>query len=270
LFKQAGAWITVASPDVNNPVSPFFRASQVPDTGTMLVTNGLNKQWCGALVKNKRTVPILNGAMLPYIAFHLKVRLPGITWRNLARLETDLKVCTQSRPNASTPIQNVANFSTQWNGDTGNWQIDPTNHWVDVAGANTPQLDPDVWHILDLRFWMDPTALLWSVLSIQWDDTLFQVPASQQKCAFMTTNWEATANLQCQNEGFNAGSVEVEYDEGVLAWSDAPIGSIPQPGAPPAGIDTFFEFDGSAGADDPVWFRKLVGDCEMAGQSEGK
>lgn len=227
LFKRAGDWTTVASPDVNNPVSPFFAASQVPDTGTMLVTNGLDKPWCGALVKNKRTIPIVNGTMLNYIAFHQKVRFPSITWRNVARFETDLKVCTKTRPDPNTAIKNVANFSTQWNADTGCWQIDPKNSWENIAGAVTPQLTPDVWHTMDLRFWMDPAALIWSVLSIQWDDQLMTVPADQQKNPFLVTNWEQTANLQLQNEGFKPGSIEIEYDDGILAWSDAEIGPLP-------------------------------------------
>lgn len=250
LFKNAANWVTVSGPDVNNPPSVFYMSSQVPD-GTMLVTNGLDKNWGGALVKYGRTVPILNGVMLPYIAFHLKVLLPGITVHNLGRLETDLKVCTQSRPDPNTKIKNIADFSTQWNGDAGNWQIDAAGgSWIDVPGAITPELIPDMWHSLDYRFWMDPAAKVFSVLSIQWDGQKFAIPANLQNVPFLSSNWEETANLQLQTEGFHPGSVEVQYDEGVLAWSDQAIGDLPQGLQKPEGIDTFLVFEARSDADD--------------------
>lgn len=225
LFRNAGDWTTVASPDVNNPVSPFFRAS--PSPCGMLVTNGLDRPWCGALVKNKRTIPVLNGVMLRFVCFHLLVRFPSITAANLARFETDLKACTKSRPDANTKIPNVANWSTQWNRDTKHWQIDPRGKWEDIEHAFTEDLTPDVCHLYELRGSMDLAALTWSVLSIRWDEEIYTVPSHQQNCPFLVTNWEQSANLQLQNEGYNAGSVEVQYDEGILAWSDQPIAEIP-------------------------------------------
>jgi hypothetical protein len=227
LFKAASAWVPNYSPDVNDPPSKVFVASQT-DSGSMLVENGLDQPYAGALVSLTGPVYTLNGKLLRYSAWHYKFRFIPETFKNLARFENDCKVCVKSRPNSSTKIRNVANYSTQWNVDTGAFQIDhDPPGWLDSGYVPSPAVTtPGDWHTMDFRFSFDDVALTFSIESVKWDDELYVMPAQHRNIPMSLTNWEACRKLQLQNEGFHAGTVLVEYDDGVMAWSDQPIGSV--------------------------------------------
>lgn len=227
VFAKSGDWISNKSDSINKPQADYFEASETSD-GTMMVTNGSLKAWGGALVSRKRGVPAANGKKLNWLVFRLKFKFPKATGENTARLETDLKVCCKSRPNASTYIRNVSNFSMQWNADTGQFQIDKDPpQWTD-SGFIVTSIEPDVWHTLEMRYWFDEVNLVFSYLSIQYDDQLYMIPESLQKVAMTSTNWEEVASLQLQTEVYAARStVEVGYIEGTLCWSDQRIAMIP-------------------------------------------
>lgn len=226
LFVDPSSWISNKSDSINKPQSAFFEASQTPNS--MLVTNGLIEAWAGALVSNTRQPLVaVNGKLMNWLAFRLQFMIPENTFDNLARLETDLKVCVKTRPDANTKIRNVANFSSQWNADTGQFQIDKDP----PAWTNTGfvvDLQPSYWHTLEYRYWFDETNLVFSVLSIQLDDQLYMIPDSLQNVPMSLTNWEKTRKLQLQTEGYQPkSSVLVQYMNGELAWSTERITQIP-------------------------------------------
>jgi hypothetical protein len=231
VFKTSTDWISNKSDSINKPQSAFFEASATP-TGPMMVTNGLLEAWGGALVSRKRTPLPENsaGQQLNWLAYRLKFRLPASTVDNLARHETDWKVCFKTRPNSQTKIRNVANFSVQWNGDTGQMQcdLDPPA-WVDTGFIITrQQMTPDVWHTLEFRMKFDEKAMTFEIWSMQFDDQLFMLPDKFRGVPASNTNWEEVSSLQLQTEGYNEKStVLVEYDEGMTCWSDERITRIP-------------------------------------------
>lgn len=229
---NAPDWISNKSDSINKPQADYFEASAQSEEGDMLVTNGSTQAWGGALVSRKRPVPSSNGKLLNWLAFSLEVRLPKSTVGNVARLETDWKVCTKTRPNSTTKIRNVCNYSTQWNADTGMWQIDlDPPAWVD-SGFVVPTLTPDVWHKLEYRHTFDEAAQTFSILSIQWDSQIYMMPASLQTVPMSLTNWEQVSSGQLQSEVYAPKSTAlVEYRNGVFAWSDERITQIPPPSA---------------------------------------
>jgi hypothetical protein len=230
LFANSADWISNKSDSINKPPSDYFEASMTP-AGPMLVSNGSLQPWGGALVSRKRGIPSNNGKLLNWLAYRLRFRFPASTAKNVARHELDWKICVKTRPNANTKIRNVANFSTQWNADTGQFQIDlDPPAWVDT-GFIVPEITPDVWHTLEYRFVFDDVALTFSVLSIQYDDQLYMIPENLQDVPMQNTNWEEVASAQNQNEVYDAKSTTtIEYCDGVLAWSDQRITMIPPEG----------------------------------------
>ena len=88
LFVNSDDWISNSGPTINDPPSKYFEASMVPEA--MLITNGLDKAWGGALVSNTIQPPVdSTGKLMNWISFRLKFRLPRATAKNCARLETD-------------------------------------------------------------------------------------------------------------------------------------------------------------------------------------
>lgn len=228
LFDSASDWKSNKGDSINKPPSDYFEASDTAP-GPMLTTNGSTQAWGGALVSRKRGVPQANGKKLNWLAWRLEFKLPGSTVQNVARLETDWKVCFKTRPSADTKIRNVANFSTQWNADTGQMQIDlDPPAWVD-SGFIVPEITPDTWHTLEFRFWFDEAAAKFSVLSIQYDEWLYVIPENLQNVPAQLTNWEEVSSQQLQDEVYEAKStVLVEYRNGIVCWSDQRITMIPQ------------------------------------------
>lgn len=227
LFANPADWISNKSDSINKPQSAFFEASAAP--GSMLVTNGLIEPWGGALVSSTAQPPVNSaGKLMNWIIWRFWFRFPGSTADNWARLESDLKVCVKSRPNSNTYIRNVANFSQQINRDTMQVQIDKDPPaWVNT-GFIVDDLEPDVWHLMENRYTFDDTSLTFSYLSVQIDDQLFTIDPSFRNVPMTSTNWEKCRKLQLQNCGYAAkSSVLVEYRDGELAWSDAPLSQIP-------------------------------------------
>jgi hypothetical protein len=225
LFKVAGNWNTNLSPDVNSPPSLQFLATQ-QNSGSMLVHNHLSLPWAGGLVSYHRPLPKLNGTLLPYQAWHIRFRFNPDTYDNLARHEMDNKTCFKTRPNPQTKIRNVANWSTQWNRDTGQIQIDQDpaawkdTGWIPADSVTTP----GDWHTFDWRMHFDPVGLTFTIDSMKWDDDLWiNTQPAFQNIPAQESNWEEVVSYQLQNEGYLQGTVMVEYDEGVGAHSDEPI-----------------------------------------------
>jgi hypothetical protein len=231
LFQNPGAdWKSNKGPTINDPPSDFFEAAATPETNTMMVTNGSTPAWGGALVSRKRGVPASNGKKLNWLAYRFQFRFDAKTGSNVARHETDLKICIKTRPNSQTKIRNVCNFSVQWNPDAagGQYQIDlDPPGWVNT-GFVVEEITPDVWHTQEFRFTFDDAANTFSVLSIQLDDQLFTIPANLQNVPMQLTNWEEVSSEQMQNEVYAAKSTTlIEYRDGVLCWSDERITMIP-------------------------------------------
>jgi hypothetical protein len=221
LFKQSSNWISQIGANINSVPSDAFNAANLPD-GTEIVTNALSKKMAGGLVVNKRPIPKIAGVSLNYVGLDLKVKFPALTLFNIARHEIDLKLCVQSAPDENTPIPNTADWSTQMNFSTGTWQIDTTTPWAET-GIKFGTVVPDTWHALSYRFWHDPVAKIYSVLSIAWDGIVSLIPATMQKIPYLKSNWDEVAAFQVQNEGWNPGVTLVLYDAGVLTYSDQPF-----------------------------------------------
>jgi len=228
LFKDATSWKSNSSDTINKPQSLLFVATQTA-TGSLLVQNALDKKYGGALVSKTGKYPVNPydpTQLLPYSAWHFRFRFVPETYDNLARFENDLKGCIKTRPNAQTPIPNVANWSTQWNRETNSFQIDhDPPAWVDSGYYPSAKVTtPDEWHSIDFRFFVDVNALTFSIESIRWDDDFYVMPEEHRHIPLQQTNWEQCAKYQLQNEGLAPGTVLIEYDDGIAAWSDQPIG----------------------------------------------
>jgi hypothetical protein len=227
LQANAQEWKSNTSTDVNDPGSDYFGAMQGATPNTLVVTNayGGTRDYAGGLVSNKRKLPKQqDGSLYQYVAMRIGWEWGANVYRQIARHELDCKVCFKTRPNANTKIRNVANFSTQWNRDTGQWQIDKDPpKWID-SGMIVEDIAPDVHHVADFRFWYDPDAAIFSVLSIQLDADCYAIPEELQNVAAQETNWEEIASCQLQNEMYHPGSTLIEYDEVRLGWSTEPIG----------------------------------------------
>lgn len=229
LFAAADQWISNKGDNINKPPSEYFEASNIE--GAMLITNGLGAAWGGGLVSRKRPLPKQDGKLLRHLAFRIEFRFPKMTAKNIARHEVDWKVCVKTRPDANTKIRNVANFSTQWSRDSGQFQIDlDPPAWTDT-GFVVEEIEPDVWHTQEYRFKFDENARVFTVVSIQYDDQLYMIPARFENVPMQETNWEEISSHQLQNEGYQArSSTLIEYRNGVVAWSDERIAMIPAEG----------------------------------------
>jgi hypothetical protein len=231
LFTDAANWTGQVGLDINNPPSVMFRADDTPTAGTIQVTNAVDKNWGGGLIHNKiKPVPRHDdGTFYQHVAWQLEFMMPGATYHNLARHELDIKCCIKSRPDPNTKIQNVCDWSTQWNRDSGQFQIDNAEgRWTNTGFVVSPEdYTPDIWHLQSYRFWFDPSAGVCSVLSIRYDDRLFLVPASLRRIPLLQTNWEEVVALQIQNEAFTPGSTLIQYRNGILLWSDEAISTDP-------------------------------------------
>jgi hypothetical protein len=222
LFKPAIAWVPVSGIDINDPPSAVFLGTQTP-TNSMLVHNGLDVPWGGALLSLTRPLPVLDGELLRYSAWRFRFRFIPETYDNLARFENDKKTCIKSRPNAETKIRNVCNYSTQLNFDTGEIEIDhDPPAWLG-SGFFPRHTEPDIWHALDYRFSFDPEPLTFSIDSIQWDDELYVMPEEHRNIPMSETNWEECDKYQIQNEGYEPGTVLIEFDDGLGVYSNEPI-----------------------------------------------
>jgi hypothetical protein len=225
LFDHHGDWKTVLGNDVNDPPSILFMSSAHPD-GSMLVTNALDKDWGGGLVSLKLPVPRQpDGTFYVYGALQLQFLFPGAVWHNFARHEIDLKTCIKGSPDPNTQIPNICDWSTQWNRDTGQFQIDKAGGgWIDSGFIVPPdEMTPDEWHEQSYRFWFDPDRGIFSVLSIRFDDRRYEIPEELQNVPLLASNWSEISAYQIQNEGFKPGSTLVQYRNGFAAWSNEPI-----------------------------------------------
>ena len=231
LQRDVSQWKSNSGPDINDPPSDSFVAEAVPD-GSMIITNRYagTEDFAGALVSNTTDPPTYNGALMQYVAMRIRFLIPAASAENWARLEHDLKICVKTRPpkppggGENPKIRNVGNCSTQINRDTMEVDIDlDPPGWVG-SGYFVTEPAPDVWHEFDYRFWFDPEALVFSVLSLQLDDDEpYMVPAELQNVAMSLTNWEACRKIQLQNEMYKPGVVQIQYGRVDLAWSTAPI-----------------------------------------------
>jgi hypothetical protein len=226
-------WQSNTSLDVNNPPSDSFTATLLPDS-SLLVTNTGSADFAGGLVSNKRPLPSHNGQLLPYVGMRYRFIWDKATYDNLARHELDLKACLKTRPASDQKIYNVADWSTQWNRDTGQFQIDyqpddPNDIplWIDT-GYVVQEIEPDVWHTLDYRMTFDYSNTVYSVLSIQLDNnTPYLIPEELQNVPLTLTNWEEIASVQLQNEMYKPGITQIQYSQVATLWSDTPIKQLP-------------------------------------------
>ena len=111
----------------------------------------------------------------------------------------------------------MANFSSQLNFSTGQWQIDGNPPgWLNTGFK--PIIAPDVWFPISFRYFIDFPNSKFSFLSTTWGAQEFTVPATMQGVPFQITNWQPVSALQIQMEVLNPGSVSTLYQD--LAVSD--------------------------------------------------
>lgn len=213
-------WKTEIGSNINPVDSLAFIASNLPD-GRLKVTNAGDKEYAGGLVANKRPVPKVPGHPLPWAELSMWLTVPSSAIYNLARLETDLKLATPAAPNPQTQIVNIYEGSTQWNAETGTFQINTQgSNWTDI-GMGMKDIEPDVEHFFAVRYYFDHSQLTYSVHFIQWDQQRFTVPENLRHNPCQKSNWEEVAAVQLQNEIYQQGSCEIMYRGITLRWSDA-------------------------------------------------
>jgi hypothetical protein len=232
LQLQISEWKSNKSVGINDPPSVYYEAQEGPDE-TMTVVNAADKKFGGALVSNKRPLPKWDGkTVLQYVSMYIRFKWPAEVYWNIARHELDLKACIKTRKDPDIPERNVMDGSTQWNRDTGQFQIDyqpdPTDEnpdpiplWTDT-GYVVKDIAPDVWHDLYMNYWFNKEV--YSVLSIQLDDNPpYMIPEQLQNVILTNSNWEEVSSVQIQNEVYEPGHNLIHYGKVLLAWSDGPI-----------------------------------------------
>jgi hypothetical protein len=235
LYAVAGNWVTTSGPDINDPASLLFVATQ-SGPSSMLVHNALAQPRAGevggALVAYQRPLPRLNGELLRYQAWYFEFRFIKETYDNNARFENDNKTCFLSRPNPTTYIRNIANGSTQYNFDSGEMQADQDPPgWKNIGWRPAPGvMAADVWHVFNHRQHFDEAAETFQIDSLAIDDDgwINQDP-SWQNIPAQSSNWETVVAMQHQNAGYNEGTVLIEFRNGIMGHSDEPIGPGPLP-----------------------------------------
>jgi hypothetical protein len=215
---EKGTWVVQTGASVNPIPSSAFIPTLLP-SGALKVTNVSTSAFGGALVTNKRPVPSIPGIFLPYLGLDLQVYVSSFDLPVLGRLEIDVKVVSQSAPNASTQIPNVFNFSSQLNLSTGSWQIDTSPPgWIDTGFK--PTLAPDTWTPISFRYFIDVPNNKFSMLSTTWGATEFSVPSNLQELPSQTSNWSSVAAIQLQTETLVPGGLNTLYKNIQLTWSD--------------------------------------------------
>ena len=212
-------WLMQTGPNINPVPADAFIASLLP-SGALKVTNVSSKPLGGALVTCKRPVaPAPASGPLPYMGLDMMVLISSYDLPNLARWELDLKVCLLPAPNANMLIPNVANFSSQLNFSTGQWQIDGNPPgWLNTGFK--PIIEPDVWFPISFRYFIDFPNSKFSFLSTTWGTQEFTVPSTMQGVPFQVTNWQPVSALQIQMEVLNPGSVSTLYQDLAVSYSD--------------------------------------------------
>jgi hypothetical protein len=229
----ANGWKSNKGKDINDPESDIFKMEDASN-GNVIVTNTGREKFCGALVSStKMELPKDSaGKLLQYVTMHVRFKYPYEVYKNLARHELDHKVCYKTRPpkppgsNENPKIRNVSNFSTQWNRDTGQFQIDlDPPGWVD-SGYVVEDIAPEVWHDYWAACWygIDDADPRFSVLALKLDNNdPYLIPPEKQNVAQTLTNWELCSKGQIQNEFYEPGCTTIQYARFDFLWSDVPL-----------------------------------------------
>jgi hypothetical protein len=216
-------WTLETGPNINPIPADSFVGTHMGDS-SYRITNVSSKAYGGALLTNKRQVPMLQGSTMNqvfYAGLDLEFLISSADLPFLWAHETDVKACVQGAPNSSTKIPNVFNWSAQVNmGKGGMFQIDAIPGkpgWVDT-GIKVPPV-PDVWNRLRIRYKADVAAALFSVLSVNG----MGIDPGQQNMPLQVTNWQPVAAVQLQNEVAMPGVVNISYRNIALLYSPDPF-----------------------------------------------
>jgi len=132
-------WTLETGPNINPIPADSFVGTHMGDS-SYRITNVSSKAYGGALLTNKRQVPMLQGSTMNqvfYAGLDLEFLISSADLPFLWAHETDVKACVQGAPNSSTKIPNVFNWSAQVNmGKGGMFQIDAIPGkpgWVDTG-----------------------------------------------------------------------------------------------------------------------------------------
>lgn len=212
-------WLMQTGPNVNPIPADAYIASLLP-SGALKVTNVSSKAFGGALVTCKRPLPAVPGIPLPFVGLDMMAYISSFDLPNLARWELDWKGCYIGAPNATTPIPNVPNLSSQLNFSTGQWEIDGNPPgWLPTGFK--PTIKPDVWFPISFRYFIDFPNSKFSFLSTTWGMQEFTVPGNMQGVPFQVTNWQPVSAVQIQMEVLNPGSVSTLYQDLAISYSDS-------------------------------------------------
>lgn len=222
-LDQRTDWQLETGANVNPVPSDSYIGVHLPDN-TFRITNSSSQKWGGALLTNKRTVPIISGSTMEqvtYVGMDLEFYIDPNDFGWLYAHETDLKSCVQGAPDPTTKIPNVYNLSGQCNVNRGGMmQIDGIagkTGWTDTGIIIMPTAG--VWNRLQWRYKMDIANKLFSVLSINGNN----IDPSQQNLPLQVTNWKPVAAVQLQNEVSQPGVLNIQYRHLFLLYSDQPI-----------------------------------------------
>jgi len=219
-LDQRSDWQLVNTPDVNPIPSDSFVGVHLDD-GTYRISNAASR-FGGALLAQKRQMPMITGSTMDkvtYVGMDMEFYIEDGDFAWLWAHETDLKICVETAPNASTKIPNIADFSGQVNmGRGGMVQIDAPGQakWVDTGIKLPPSPG---WNLLQWRYKIDFAAATFSVLSVNGQE----IDPGMQNCPFLASNWRKVAALQLQNELSKPGVLNIKYHRIHLLYSPDPI-----------------------------------------------
>jgi hypothetical protein len=216
---QNQTWGTNISAGVNSVLAEGFRAMNTP-SGALKVSN-VGPEMGGGLVSCHRPYyGMLGTTPTPYIQVQADRYFADYELPNVGRDEFDLKCVFKS--GSAAPCANTANFSTQWNRSSGQWQLDPTGKiWVDTGFK--PTTEANAWFTTKYNFKLDVAKGAWGVLSVDWDNQHFDAPAQFQNLPLIVSNWGISSSLQAQTEVMLAGAVTVLYHHISITSSDQPF-----------------------------------------------
>ena len=204
-------WKSNIGPSINPIPSTAFTATLDQAAQVLEVDNQADKAMAGGLVSEQ--IPFILTAPR-YFGMDVVFWLTPSNLARFARGENDLKV--------TFPGGAQANFSTEWNKTTGNWQLDPTGKkWVDTGYTVTPIAGRNKW-----QFRGSFDGKVWSVTQLYFNRDIrgpFTPDSRFQNIPAIQTNWAAGLHPQLQTECEVIGYLREEYEVVRVFESDNPI-----------------------------------------------
>lgn len=218
---DASLWHKKLGPDINDPASADYLFAQNPDGALQVINEGLVNNAGGMIACD---FPLVDG--VPFVGTLTEWEISAEDFVHEGRHEDDVKATFVSAPSGSSPIQNQANWSCQWNRDRGQWDLDPSGKkWVGSGYAKQPIAGRNR---LQMRMSTDYTKKTWTTTGLQLnDDPNPFVPSAGSfgNLPWITTNWTKGGKKQLQTmvEGGAPWYLRLRYTKCWVMFGTAPI-----------------------------------------------